>query len=1010
MALPDPTTLSDATRFRPAHFRTHSRSPSRSPVRKARFTSQHLDPLLSNLSPESTLKALQETETIPKGSGSTKDVLARSISDASKEEREVGIRAAFAAQKLKEWRRDLSSWYWPSRHQRGYGAGFLPPHEGQDLNHDSTQDVYIGCLPLRTLNEYDEKLEDIKDGLESLEMDDLKDHVLTAHATNSPPPTVRTTGAGVRGSYGRMRDFTALITATVIQALPDLARLNAMIDSWDVRIAILRDLPLLLDTIATTKETLKKAVASCHNPNLSADLTQNDVKRINGALGAQLKSLGRSIDKMLNLLEGQEDALPQSWIDQLEGMELEYATWKEEAARLAERNAASTTSKHIMSEHDVRDNAQSPTTPTLLQAKTSLKVPGHHGHRREISEVSIADSVLSDMSVGEVVDARKSQIFFSPNVQLVDSKPSSPSRPPALQRASTASIEVVSNSQLKRLDVRRSMSADMLAKMSMNGQTSPRSPGGYDVEEADPTTPLAELDAPDSALLTSRRKSTPAMPSPSLMVAPLKVQTHLAAGNGHGVPHVPRKSSKRASFGATTALSPVPSESIVSSVSPSDSLRQAPVSPVSPSKARGEGANLDSRIQDILEKLPSRIRLGDGTSNHLQNSSNGLSRSSTPTPALIPEITKTSRKRAADPDIRVYHLHQNGQGRDLKPIKLFVRAVGENGERVMVRVGGGWADLAEYLREYSAHHGSRGQSENMLEVAQYPVKNDRNRKATSQIISHTQPKQSSSAALRSRSRSLSNSSSGSRSRSPSPPPANVNAPPPVPPIPASYTMHGPIMTVSTNANGETETTFEDGDPTTTLDAKGRKSLEPEAGPYSRSSALHVPGISTTTSIQSPAAIDPAKYVPLGGAGPKGSKSRSATYGAVARTDTDAWVEGMVDRAREVSSQTIHGPTITTTTSVSTSTPASRRVSGVVGPQERSSPRATEKVSGAPQKSSPSAAEKVSTAPQKSSPSATEKVSTTPQKPGEDLDRRKSRLGLGEMSGIKRVFLRKKSTK
>src|SRR5690606_33694336 len=28
-------------------------------------------------------------------------------------------------------------------------------------------------------------------------------------------------------------------------------------------------------------------------------------------------------------------------------------------------------------------------------------------------------------------------------------------------------------------------------------------------------------------------------------------------------------------------------------------------------------------------------------------------------------------------------------------------------ERVMVRVGGGWADLGEYLKEYAMHHGSQ---------------------------------------------------------------------------------------------------------------------------------------------------------------------------------------------------------------------------------------------------------------------------------------------------------------
>ena len=33
--------------------------------------------------------------------------------------------------------------------------------------------------------------------------------------------------------------------------------------------------------------------------------------------------------------------------------------------------------------------------------------------------------------------------------------------------------------------------------------------------------------------------------------------------------------------------------------------------------------------------------------------------------------------------------------------------LGKNGERAMVRVGGGWEDLGEYLKMYVAYHGSK---------------------------------------------------------------------------------------------------------------------------------------------------------------------------------------------------------------------------------------------------------------------------------------------------------------
>jgi len=48
----------------------------------------------------------------------------------------------------------------------------------------------------------------------------------------------------------------------------------------------------------------------------------------------------------------------------------------------------------------------------------------------------------------------------------------------------------------------------------------------------------------------------------------------------------------------------------------------------------------------------------------------------------------------------IYHLSQPGRSHKLK---LFIRLVGSE-ERVMVRVGGGWMDLDEFLWQYAEHH------------------------------------------------------------------------------------------------------------------------------------------------------------------------------------------------------------------------------------------------------------------------------------------------------------------
>ncbi|RYC60998.1 hypothetical protein CHU98_g5209 [Xylaria longipes] len=87
------------------------------------------------------------------------------------------------------------------------------------------------------------------------------------------------------------------------------------------------------------------------------------------------------------------------------------------------------------------------------------------------------------------------------------------------------------------------------------------------------------------------------------------------------------------------------------------------------------------------------------------------SRSATPSFMLAP-VRDTRPRSTSSHGIRLYHLSRSGE----MPIKLFIRCVGEQNERVMVRVGGGWSDLGEYLRDYAIHHGSRSKGESKVEI------------------------------------------------------------------------------------------------------------------------------------------------------------------------------------------------------------------------------------------------------------------------------------------------------
>ncbi|KAK5468040.1 hypothetical protein LTS15_001013 [Exophiala xenobiotica] len=1038
-----------------------SRSPSRSPRRKGQFAVRELDPLLGNLSPDSTLRALQATDTIP--GGASQDALASSIGDATPAEREVGIRAAFAAQKLRAWKDELSKWTWPGKRERSFGLGFITPQGANRVGSD-----YRGSLTVTLAEEYEARLEEIRDDLDSLGIEDIKDHVLEAHVPARASPQSPQTG-GIRTSYGRMRDFTALVTATVIQALPDLAKLNILLDTWDIRLRVLRQLPRFLQVMDSTQADIRAAFNEAKDAELEDNLTENGFESRKLAIGSQVADLGRRVDRLLDMLEAQEDSLPQAWIDRIEKIELDYATWVVDAQHaVLKNNLAVTASRSVEpetwssnpatpsqgkviapesephdgsaktrsppQEHSHQFNAESPSPgkgEKLAKRKPSLKLslPERKGHRRDISKVSVADSTIStfsDISNAEIMDARTASVLPSPKVSLVDNpfrasrdeltwfgNPSAAqqqmtSKPPMLQRASTACVEVVPKDQVKRLNLTRSASWDMLSRMPESPESTP-SKALRQLTGADSPvrkTPMAELEASQVLLgpPTAATEDNP-LATPSLEVEPLRVKTREEDLNISAMPALPRRSSKRNSANALSTFSPLTPVSSASPLTPIDGSKVLPqpssatsVKDGSPKSSR-KAESLEDKIQDILTSLPTKIRLAKDSdfSRSPQPSSTTSTRSSTPTLALTlsPVMAETSTPKSEDSGVRIYHLTRAGQARDAPPVKLFVRTVGDS-QRVMVRVGGGWADLGEYLREYSLHHGSRATGDGRLEVASFPTNNPKDstvaHSTTVPSASQSRRKSRSPTANQLRfeidsSPDLSNSRVRPSTRVISPEPEKKIlknkepwTPPPVPPIPASYTTKSPTITTTTSPDV--------GAVTAVVDPDGQAARTPNGtrtSPNPRITTVSVPGVTTTTTVTPPTAT--TNYTPLGGAGPKTNPRRAVTYGPTLTPNNDAWVENMIGKARAVSGgnpTVLQSPvTTTTTTTVTSSTPTSRRPSSFMSLSPNSSPSTV-------------------------SPSPSNAASDAKDRRLSLTGRSKSRMSLSDMSGIRRVFLRKKS--
>ena len=343
----DPTILKPATRFARPELQV-SRSASRSPIRRQWPIDQDLDPLFADLSPTSTLDALQSTNAVLAEEGTHKRALLESVADVSTSDRALGIKAALAGKNIREWYQELDAWAWPSlshHTSNGFEPPARPEHEPKEDFSSAERSAekarmkleYCGSLPAQLVSEYEERIDTIKDELESLELEELKGHVLATHQRKRSGQGQPEGGDGNPVAY--MDDFTAIITATIMQTLPEISRLHSLLAIWSTRLLVLRQVPEFLESLETTEAAIQSAwnvVKGLNNQEgsqASAGMDRATYSTIRDVSERQVLDLGKRLDCMLDALEGREDTLPDLWVDNMDRLEAEYGAWVVDAER-----------------------------------------------------------------------------------------------------------------------------------------------------------------------------------------------------------------------------------------------------------------------------------------------------------------------------------------------------------------------------------------------------------------------------------------------------------------------------------------------------------------------------------------------------------------------------------------------------------------------------------------------------------------------------------------------------
>jgi hypothetical protein len=374
--------------------RRHHRSSEESPTRQ-----RISDDLLAHLARTSPVEALN---------GPLKGCL----DTATASEQAFAIRAALASEKIREWLDELSEWPWPSgppgfptsagfemptaKRRKVSGSGLLRPEEPAEDGHR-----YIGSLMAAELAEFERRLEEISQDMDELNVEEIKRHVLHNHIMplsrpGTPTSDTRSVTSSM-SSFARMDDLSAIVTAIVMQALPNLSKLVRSMNVWRARLAVLGGVPSLLDAISdaeialrsgwntislqsrrTSEDTLMRN-GSSENAT-STDLTWNDFEVMKSVLERKIAKPGSVLDYMLDTVEGGEDTLPEAWLDRMEAVEEGYGEWaaacerkireaewaREARARISARPVSPKIEERVVETHapEAVDGAQVPRLST----------------------------------------------------------------------------------------------------------------------------------------------------------------------------------------------------------------------------------------------------------------------------------------------------------------------------------------------------------------------------------------------------------------------------------------------------------------------------------------------------------------------------------------------------------------------------------------------------------------------------------------------------------------------
>jgi len=377
----------------------------------------------------------------------------QSAEHRSEADRAFGARVAQTCKDLRGWVVEVEAWEWPGTFDMPCGEErwnnreqVLAEYSISPLDSlNDTIDGYWGSLPKEIVLAHEKRMDEIQEAMDRLDMEGLKSHVKSVHILpklNSD----RQTNEFVSFRVGTVDDFTALVTATVLEALPYMSWLTRLLNEWSVRLLVCRKVPVFVSGLDDMKHQLEIAAEEMSYHNLdchsSVNTIRNQFDSLQKILGSKISALGQRLDNMLDELEGRSETLPDQWIDQFEALELTYGDWtvKSERAITAlawEFGLPSSSPSLEMSDvlgiatagSDITGSFKKDQRASHSAAETQLssrvESPTLGDYCEQFSTTNTTDSVSNDLDFLRTVDEIS---LLERTGDVLESRPTTPSR------------------------------------------------------------------------------------------------------------------------------------------------------------------------------------------------------------------------------------------------------------------------------------------------------------------------------------------------------------------------------------------------------------------------------------------------------------------------------------------------------------------------------------------------------------------------------------------------------